>query len=329
MAEFSISTWSMSILTWVASPFASAAALSPPVRSSIFILPFLKRTRFARRFFASTASTTTCFDKSGMSCNATRRSSTLANSFALARSDREALPSFAPMLGNSDSLMSPSSLSVRPVLSRTCCTICGLYSLGSNVAATYAANAAITTITPTSGNTTNLTILFMIQHLHWRPADAAADLRAVRSRGTLQQPHFALRQRNDDVPAAEGFDDRLSDLASGGGVIGHADPRLYRNPDREMGEAANRDHRRRVLQHTRIVLDHVVDCGKRLLQIGVVGDADHDLELPDLAVVVEYLADDLAVGDDHLRQIGVAERGSEERDVLDPAFLARDRNVFA
>jgi hypothetical protein len=45
-----------------------------------------------------------------------------ANSFSLAYSESDDLPSFAPMLGNSDSLISPSSL-LRLVLSFTACTI--------------------------------------------------------------------------------------------------------------------------------------------------------------------------------------------------------------
>jgi hypothetical protein len=98
--------------------------------------PSFALTTFARKPLTRTVSTTTCRDSNGSSLSETCASSTRANSLSEARSDSDALPILAPMLGQNDSLMSPSSLRVRCVRSFTACTSRGLYSLGSKVAAT-------------------------------------------------------------------------------------------------------------------------------------------------------------------------------------------------
>jgi len=90
-----------------------AFAPGGPVRSSTLSLPSFARTTFARRPRTRTVSTTACFESSGRSFNETRTSSTAANSRSLARSDSETLPILAPMLGQNERPMSPSSFRVR------------------------------------------------------------------------------------------------------------------------------------------------------------------------------------------------------------------------
>ena len=52
------------------------------------------------------------------------------------------------------------------------------------------------------------------------------------------------------------------------------------------------------------------------------------VELPDLPVVVQYLADDLAIGHHYCRVVRVAEDGGEEVDRFDLALDADDRDVL-
>ena len=73
-----------------------------------------------------TSSTTICFEKSGITLTETRALSTAANSFSLFTSESETLPSSAPTFGQNESLMSPSSFSVRFFFSFTSWMIWGL-----------------------------------------------------------------------------------------------------------------------------------------------------------------------------------------------------------
>ena len=98
----------------------------PPVRSPKLVLPSLCLTRLARSPSTRTSSTTTWRDSSGSSARYTCAWFRPANSAVPAGSDRDTLPTSAPIFGNTLSPMSPSMVSVRPVLSFTSCTICGL-----------------------------------------------------------------------------------------------------------------------------------------------------------------------------------------------------------
>ena len=95
---------------------------------------------------------------------------------------------------------------------------------------------------------------------------------------------------------AESFQDALVDLGAGGPVVLHADPGFRGDIDGRVGEQAHADDRRDVLQHARVLAEHLLDQGERLVELGVVGDADRDVELTDFPVVVQDLADDLAIG---------------------------------
>src|SRR5207237_533740 len=65
------------------------------------------------------------------------------------------------------------------------------------------------------------------------------------------------------------------------------------------------------------------------IDVRVVGNPDLQPELPDLAVVVQDLADDLAVGYYDFRTVRVPERGIEKADVEHLAFFLDDGNVLA
>ena len=82
------------------------------------------------------------------------------------------------------------------------------------------------------------------------------------------------------------------------------------------------------MKHAFVLGKHVIDRPQRKVQVGAVGYANPDIELPDLAVVVQDFANDFAVRDDHHGHVGVAELGAEQLDRLDAPFHANHGNVF-
>jgi hypothetical protein len=89
------------------------------------------------------------------------------------------------------------------------------------------------------------------------------------------------------------------------------------------------DDRGRVLEHARIGAQHVLRHLQREGNVGVVRHPDLDPVLTDPAVVVQDLADDLAVRDHHAREVRVPERGVEQLDIQHLALLFRYRDVVA
>src|SRR4029077_15781885 len=81
-------------------------------------------------------------------------------------------------------------------------------------------------------------------------------------------------------------------------------------------------------QHTRVGFEDRAHQFDRGAQVRVVGDLHADVELTDAPVVVEYLADYLAVGNDYVRGVDVRERRAEERDALHYSLNPGDGDVF-
>jgi len=69
--------------------------------------------------------------------------------------------------------------------------------------------------------------------------------------------------------------------------------------------------------------------GKRQLDVRVVGHANQYIQLPQGANVMQDLADDLAIGDDDVRMIRVAQYGAEQVHALNRAFLIGNGNILA
>src|SRR6185312_14490254 len=144
-----------------------------------------------------------------------------------------------------------------------------------------------------------------------------------------QHAHLALRRGDHDVPRAERLEDRLVDLGARRAVVGRVYPRGDRQHHARIAQPGDAYDGLWILQRAGIRAQDLVNglhCGD---DVGLVGHTDLDAELPDAVAVVQDLADDLAVGDHHLRHVGVPERGAEEGDVLHRALLARHRDEVA
>ena len=89
------------------------------------------------------------------------------------------------------------------------------------------------------------------------------------------------------------------------------------------------DNRNRLLQHAAIALHHNIHQGQYPADIRVIGNMHRKMELPNLSIVMQYLAHHAAIGYHHQRCIGVAQGGVEQRDGFHTTFLLRNGDVFA
>src|SRR6516225_12375922 len=143
------------------------------------------------------------------------------------------------------------------------------------------------------------------------------------------QPHLALRRWYDDAMRPQRGKHRGVNLAGGLHLVLHRHPGFDRNADGGIAELHRLHDRRRVLQHAWVGPQHAADQLDDTAEIAFVGHSDADLHLTDPAVIVQNLADHLAVGYDNHRAIDVAELRVEERDRLDHALDAGDGDVLA
>src|SRR5258706_2293044 len=144
----------------------------------------------------------------------------------------------------------------------------------------------------------------------------------------VQQAYFTLREGYLDLVSAELFNDGRVNFRGRGPAIGHGRPRFDGNIDgtvRERGDA-NAGFRR--LQHARIGRKYLAQQGQNLGHVAAVGHADGEVELADLAVVMEDFADDFAVGNHHDGHVRVGQKGGEQFNVPDLAVNAGQLDVF-
>ena len=76
-------------------------------------------------------------------------------------------------------------------------------------------------------------------------------------------------------------------------------------------------------------MQHFLEGGERRVQIGVVGNAYRDVQLPDSAVVMQDFADDLAIRNHHFGHVRVIQRGLEHADGFHGALDPGNGDVFA
>ena len=69
---------------------------------------------------------------------------------------------------------------------------------------------------------------------------------------------------------------------------------------RRLAQRVHVELRRGLRQDTGIGTQHALDHAQRALDIGLIGHANAHINLADLAVVVQNLTDDLAIGNHHL-----------------------------
>src|SRR5512138_828410 len=117
--------------------------------------------------------------------------------------------------------------------------------------------------------------------------------------GSAEEAHVPLREGHLDPRGAEPLDYRLVELALGERVVGYRDPRPQGQVDGRIAQARDAHHRCGGLEHARIRQQGLAGHGERLRQIGGIADTDREIDLPGRPVVVEDLADDLPVRDDH------------------------------
>src|SRR6185312_14559741 len=173
----------------------------------------------------------------------------------------------------------------------------------------------------------------------WRPFVQGHDLgRTSRSApvrggassgGGGDETHFALWRGHDDPALAQGFQNRPRDLARCRAVVLDVYPWTHADAHGGLPEKNRLDDRSRVLQHARVGSQHFTDRGERAVDVRVVRDTDADIDLPEVAEVVQDLPDDLAIGNHDARAVRVGEGGAEQRDGLDLALLVDDRDVFS
>src|SRR6185312_58547 len=141
--------------------------------------------------------------------------------------------------------------------------------------------------------------------------------------------HFALRKRHDHAAAAQSLEYRSGELACRSNIVRDLNPRPHRNAHRRVPQQGRLHDRRRILQHARIGLQHLPDRRERTVDLRVVGDTYHDVELTQCAVVMQNLPDDLAVGNDYARAVGMPQCRAEERDGVHLSLFRNDRDVLA
>src|SRR5882762_10692387 len=143
------------------------------------------------------------------------------------------------------------------------------------------------------------------------------------------QADLTLGERDLDLVLPELRQHGPVELGLSGSVVGRRDPRLYGHGNRRIGQGADTDAGRWILQNARVLREHVANDRKRPIHITVVGDPYDEVELSDRAVVVQDLADDLAVRDDDARPVGMEQRRREQLDRHDVAVHADQLDVLA
>jgi hypothetical protein len=82
---------------------------------------------------------------------------------------------------------------------------------------------------------------------------------------------------------------------------------VHGRTDSTIAESASSatDVRLGSFQDTRVFRQEITHDGERRLEISSVSDAQRKIMLPQLAIIMQDLSDDLPVWDDHARKIGV------------------------
>ena len=115
--------------------------------------------------------------------------------------------------------------------------------------------------------------------------------------GRVYQANVMPGKRNRNIVSSEALENGLVQFDLGRFKMRDLYPGLYGYRHGRVGEAGDTGHRCRFPQHMRMAGQDILNGPQRVIDIGIVGDADGEIELADTAEVVKNLADDLAVRD--------------------------------
>src|SRR5688572_15275315 len=93
--------------------------------------------------------------------------------------------------------------------------------------------------------------------------------------------NLALGKRNDDAGSPESFEDGLVDLTRGDAEVLDRHPGFDGNVHRRIREQAHDYQRLDLPQDSRICTQRLLDQSYGSIQIRIVSNADHDIDLPD------------------------------------------------
>src|SRR6185312_12860803 len=140
------------------------------------------------------------------------------------------------------------------------------------------------------------------------------------SGGGGDETHFALWKGHDDAALTQRFQNRPRDLARCRPVVLDMYPWTHADAHGGLPEKNRLDDRSWVLQHARVGSQHLTDRREHAVDVRVIRDPDADVDLPEVAEIVQDLPDDLAIGNHDARAVRVGEGGAEQRDGLDLAL---------
>ena len=92
---------------------------------------------------------------------------------------------------------------------------------------------------------------------------------------------------------------------------------------------AHADDRRGFLEHAGVFGQHIPNDIQGIGDVGAIGDAHRQIELPDVAVIVQNFTHNFPVGNDNLRLIGMQQRGRKKFDAGHLSLYAGNFNIFA
>ena len=128
---------------------------------------------------------------------------------------------------------------------------------------------------------------------------------------------------------AQFFGHRLVDLGLHRPVVRNGHPGFDGDGDARVAQLGGAHEGRGVFEHARVFVEHVGDDFQGAVQVRAIGDADRQVSLPDHAVVVDDLADDLAVRHHDAGAVGVNQGGGEQFNRVHLPMHAGDLDVFA
>ena len=128
---------------------------------------------------------------------------------------------------------------------------------------------------------------------------------------------------------AQSFGHRLVDFGLHRPVVRDGHPRFDGDGDARVAQLGGAHEGRGVFEHARVFTEHVGNDFQGAVQVGAVGDVDRQIGLPDDAVVVDDLADDLAVRHHDAGKVGVNQGGREQFNRVHLPMHAGDLDVFA
>src|SRR6056297_188804 len=144
---------------------------------------------------------------------------------------------------------------------------------------------------------------------------------ATRALPGLNAVHIHLREGNGDALFVEAQLDLLVSIPVNAPEIGSFGPGAYQEVDTGIGQFAQSDHRRRVFQYALVRVNDLLQQLLGLEQVVAVGNAKYHIDAPCVAggIVGDVVADNGAVGNDHLLVIGSGHGGGEDADLVDHA----------